>query len=125
MRERRGLQDYEDGNAYVTDQTLPSFEDDQAEVAKVEQRYESLCAQITTATTTLVSSTPGYLDLLVFGGGTFGDVTIYDETTATGTPVFTLTPAAVGHLPLHWNFKIGCTIVTAAATRITPMGRKS
>lgn len=116
----------DDGTAYVDDRALHPGDDEAIDVKKVEQRYAPF-AQITTAITTVVKNTPGFLHGISINGGTLGAITIYDNVTATGTPKYTITPSAglllPQFLPINCVFDVGITIVTAAATVITPVGR--
>lgn len=75
---------------------------------------------ILTATTTVVRSGSGFLSRLICVGGTLGNVTIYDNTSATGTVLFgPATPVAGGLIVADLPFKTGLTIVTAAATALS------
>ena len=77
-------------------------------------------AQITTATTTEVKSSAGYVGTLInAGSSTTGAITIYDATSATGTPVWSGTLTAGQVLPLGIPCNTGITVVTAAADTIT------
>lgn len=85
---------------------------------KVESRYSGTA--ISTATTTTVKTGAGFIDRIRCIGGTLGNVTIYDNTAASGTVLLpTVTPVANGVLLEHIPFGTGLTIVTAAATVIT------
>lgn len=75
----------------TADQTLPSFEDEQAGVAKVEHRYN-----LTPCTAdTLVSSAPGLIHTVTFSCNdavpTAGTITIYDNTAASGKKLYSET----------------------------------
>lgn len=86
-------------------------------VMKVEQRYTPFA--ISTATTTTVISGSGYVNRIRVVGGTLGNVTIYDNTAASGTVLLpTATPVQDGILLENITFDTGLTIVTAAATVI-------
>lgn len=78
---------------------------------------------ITGATTTTVKSGPGRLNAIVMNGGTSSTrITIYDNTTATGTLIATINPANSGPFYLQYNaeFSTGLTIVTiVSSTDIT------
>lgn len=76
--------------------------------------------QISTATTTTVRTGSGVLNNLVCVGGTLGNVTVYDNTAASGTVLCpTVTPVANGLLLAGVSFNTGLTIVTASATVLT------
>lgn len=80
----------------------------------------SSSTRITTATTTIVSATgtTGWFRLKV-QNGTMGAVTVYDNGAASGTVMFTGTPAAKDIIFGEWTrFTTGLTIVTAAATEL-------
>lgn len=108
----------ENENQWVRETYAPVYEDNVAGVAKVEQRYTPLA--ISTATTTVVKSGPGFLHQIRVIGGTMGAITIYDNTAASGTQIVpTITPTAQGLLLEDVLFTTGLTIVTAAATIMT------
>lgn len=92
-----------------------SGEDVVNDVQKVETRGASI--NILTATTTVVKSSPGHLNSLFVVGGTMGNVTIYDNTAASGTVLWGPgTPAAGARIAENIEFSVGLTIVTAAAS---------
>lgn len=108
----------------VQEQQAPAYEDGIAGVAKVEQRgtYQN----ITTATTTVVKSGPGFLyGLLIGTPAASATITIYDNTAGSGTKITTITmPAALlssGPIPVPINvaFSTGLTIVTTGTTEVT------
>lgn len=93
-------------------------EDVANDVQKVETRGAAV--NILTATTTTVKSGPGHLNHLIAVGGTMGNVTIYDNTAASGTVLFgPATPTAGGVIVADIEFSVGLTVVTAAATAIS------
>lgn len=107
-----------EGALWVREKLAPAYEDNTAQVAKVEQRYTNF--NISTATTTTVKSGAGYIDEIIVVGGTLGNVTIYDNTAGSGTVLCpTVTPVQNGVLLKHVTFSTGLTIVTASATVIT------
>ena len=88
------------------------------DVQKVETRGSAV--NILTATTTVIKSAPGHVNRLIAVGGTMGNVTIYDNTAASGTVLFgPATPTAGGTIVENIDFSIGLTVVTAAATAIS------
>ena len=90
-------------------------EDVTADVQKVETRGANI--NILTATTSVVKSGPGHLNSLFAVGGTMGNVTIYDNTAASGTVLWGPgTPAAGARIAENIEFAVGLTIVTAAAS---------
>lgn len=103
-------------NATLSD-TLAG-EDVANDVQKVETRGSSV--NILTATTTTIKSAPGHVNHLIAVGGTMGNVTIYDNTAASGTVLFgPATPTAGGVIVADIEFSVGLTVVTAAATAIS------
>ncbi len=75
---------------------------------------------ILTATTTTIKSGPGHVNHLIAVGGTMGNVTIYDNTAASGVVLFgPATPTAGGVIVADIEFSVGLTVVTAAATAIS------
>ena len=83
-------------------------------------RTEGAPINILTATTTVVSSAPGHLNQLIAAGGTMGNVTVYDNTAASGTVLFgPATPTAGCVFMADIEFSVGLTIVTAAASAIS------
>ena len=76
---------------------------------------------ISTATTTVVKYGPGVLVSVILNETNAGAITIYDATSATGTPIATIAAsAAAGSVfPYLCQFTTGCTIVTAGADDIT------
>lgn len=93
-------------------------EDAVNDVLRVEGQY--LPIAISTAATTVVKNSAGYVNKIICVGGTLGNVTIYDNTAASGTIICpTVTPVANGVLIENVLFNTGLTIVTAAATVLT------
>ena len=89
------------------------------DVLKVEQR--GYYTSITTATTTVVKSGPGWFQGCHVLGGTLGNVTIYDNTAASGAVIVAaFTPTSANDLKIvNASFSVGLTVVTAAATNLT------
>lgn len=113
---------YDEENEHLKESlnTKLAGEDLVNDVQKVEQRYTYNA--ISTATTTLVKTGAGFVHTISIVGGTLGAITVYDNTTATGTAIIpTFTPTATLPCPpiiLDASFATGLTIVTAAATII-------
>lgn len=102
----------------TTEATTRAGEDVANDVQKVETRGAAV--NILTATTTTIKSGPGHLNHLIAVGGTMGNVTIYDNTAASGTVLFgPATPTAGGVIVADIEFSVGLTVVTAAATAIS------
>ncbi len=102
----------------VTLATTLAGEDVAADVVKTETRGAAV--NILTATTTTIKSTAGHINHLIAVGGTMGNVTIYDNTAASGTVLFgPATPTAGGVIVADIEFSVGLTVVTAAATAIS------
>lgn len=107
------------GNTKVTmGASLPgaNYNDDVQEVAVV----GDIPIAINTAATTVVKTGAGIVNVVRVLGGTLGNVTIYDNTAASGTVLCpTVTPVANQVLIENLRFSTGLTIVTAAATVVT------
>ena len=98
--------------------SLLSGEDPSVDRLKVETR--GLAVNILTATTTVLKTGDGHVNNLIAVGGTMGAVTIYDNTSASGTILFgPATPTAGGFIVKDIEFSTGLTVVTAAATAIS------
>lgn len=77
-------------------------------------------ATVSTATTTTVLSGSGIIGRVYVAGGTMGNVTIYDNTAASGTTVLPTTTVVQGQELLRdVVVGTGFTIVTSAATILT------
>ena len=102
----------------VTLATTLAGEDVAVDVIKTETRGSAV--NILTATTTTIKSAAGHINHLIAVGGTMGNVTIYDNTAASGTVLFgPATPTAGGVIVADIEFSVGLTVVTAAATAIS------
>lgn len=102
----------------VVEQNLFGGEDVVGDVQKTEIRGTP--AAISTATTTLVKTGPGNLHSLRVAGGVLGNVTVYDNTDASGTVLLPAVSPVQGQVLLeNIRFSTGLTIVTAAATILT------
>ena len=85
---------------------------------KVQQEFTPYT--ITTAGSYTASAGPCLLGSIVVQGGTTGTIKIYDNTSATGTPVLDFdSTAALASYPINGKFSIGCFIVTSANTKVT------
>jgi len=105
------------GRIITYEGVLHAGEDLTNNVQKVEGQFSY--ASISTATTTTVKSGAGHLRSLIVAGGTLGNITVYDNTAASGTVIqAAATPSASGLLLQDIDFGTGLTIVTAAATVI-------
>lgn len=76
---------------------------------------------ITTATTTLVKTGNGFLRSVFVSSVTGGTFTVYDNTTATGTPIVaTVTPSAGGvSYTFPCGISTGITIVTTGTISLS------
>lgn len=107
----------ENENQWVREAYAPTAEDNVSQVIRVEQRYTPFA--VSTATTTVVKSGAGFIHQIRVLGGTLGTVTVYDNTSASGTIIIpTVTPSGPGLLIEDITFNTGLTIVTGAATII-------
>jgi len=81
---------------------------------------------ITTATTTYVSSSPGVLAGILVNGGTLGAITVVDNTATTaGNTVATIASPTAGQvIPFGISMDVGICVVTAAATNVTVIWKK-
>ena len=113
------------GNFKVTLATLISGEDQANDRLKV--YIPNSYANITTNTTTVVKPTPGFLHTITVnnpGKFTAADlvITVYDNTTATGTKIGTwtlpvvATAQALPPITIDASFATGLTIVTSGPT---------
>lgn len=75
---------------------------------------------ISTATTTVVKSGTGILGSITVGETAAGAITVYDNTSAAGQVIAVL-KASVAEQTYFFeaSFSTGCTVVTAAASKIT------
>jgi hypothetical protein len=111
------------GNTKVDEQFAPVYEDNTAGRALVEQRNTYL--NITTATTTVVKSGSGFLHLIMINSAiASGTITIYDNTSAAGTKIATITMPTVllaNQVLLRYDvvFSTGLTIVTTGLEDIS------
>lgn len=122
------LQAEADGSLRTSLATGIAGEDLTNDVMKVEARYSY--TPITTATTTVVKSSAGFLHKIIFNKRIVNGVTtIYDNTSAAGTKIGTITEGAAilsdPPNPVEYNcsFATGLTIVTSTAEDITVIWR--
>lgn len=105
------------GNLNAGLATLIAGEDLTNNLLRVEERYSY--AAISTAVTTVVKSGAGFVHAINVLGGTLGAITVYDNTSASGTTIWpTFTPLAAQPWIIDASFGTGLTVVTAAATVI-------
>lgn len=85
----------------------------------LEQLFESV--YISTAATTVAKASSGELGYINVTGGTAGTIIVYDNTAASGTILasFDSTNALQTYEFGGIRFKIGLTVVTSAATKLT------
>lgn len=102
----------------ILEQNVKAGEDVNADVQRVSDG--GAATYISTATTTLVATGRGVLKRLVIGETAAGTITVYNSLSASGT-VLGVFKASIteGSYQLGWNFSTGCTIVTAAASKVT------
>lgn len=122
------LQTEADGSLRTSLSTGIAGEDLQNDVLKVEARYSY--TPIVTATTTVIKSSAGFLHKIIFNKRVAtGVVTVYDNTSAAGTKIGTITVGAAilsdPPNPVEYNcsFATGLTIVTSQAEDITVIWR--
>jgi hypothetical protein len=116
------------GNLKTVEQYAPVYEDNVIGVAVVEQRYTF--TPITTATTTVIKSGAGFLHRIIWNKRiATGVTTIYDNTSAAGTKIGTVTVGAAilsdppNVTAYNCSFATGLTIVTSQAEDITVVWR--
>ena len=74
---------------------------------------------VSTAATTTAAAARFLCSVEVIGtGGVLGQVTIYDNTTATGSPIWQQNPLAGAVIPINAPLSTGLTVVTAQATTL-------
>ena len=106
------------GNTKVTLATQLAGED--LENGRFLTRDSNPYTYISSATTTIVISGPGVLKRIIVGETAAGAITIYDNTAASGTVISVLKASiAEGTYDFDIDFSLGCTVVTAAASKIT------
>ena len=109
------------GNMKGVEQYAPGYEDNVANVAKVENRYSY--NYITTATTTVIKSGAGFLHGITIGKHIAANaISVFDNTAGSGTTMIIITPGAslLGDPPynaiIDVAFSTGLTVVTAGAS---------
>lgn len=122
------LQTEADGSLRTSLATGLAGEDLTNDVMKVEARYSY--TPITTATTTTVKASAGFLHKIIFNKRVANGVTtLYDNTTNSGTKIATITEGASilsdppNAVEYNCTFTTGLTIVTGAAEDITVIWR--
>ena len=110
------------GNLKETLGTTIAGEDIPNDVTKVEFRNNA--TYISTATTTVVKTGAGLLHAVVVTGGTAGTIIGYDNTTASGTILFSFDSTnALESYQFNVSFAVGLTVVTSANTKLTVSAR--
>lgn len=116
------------GNLRTVEQFAPVYEDNTIGVAVVEQRYSY--NHITTATTTVVKASAGFLHKIIWNKSVAtGVTTVYDNTSAAGTVVAirTVGAALLNDPPCQAEYNVsmatGITILTSQAEDITVVYR--
>lgn len=112
------------GNEKVVEQFAPQYENNTLKIAQT--GIAGTYTHITTATTTLVKSGQGVLNVITINKAVAaGTITIYDNTAASGTVIGIITYGATlvtdppDFAPYSVLFLTGCTIVTSGAFDIT------
>lgn len=106
------------GNAKINNAYLQAGEDLTNDVTKVEQRFSF--TYISSATTTAVKASPGFLHTITVNGGTAGTIIIYNNTAASGAIIASFDSTnALETYTFDVIATVGITIVTSAATKIT------
>ena len=106
------------GNLLASLGTLLWGEDVTRGIMKVQQEFQPYV--ITTAGSYTAKSGPGLLGSIVVQGWTAGTIKIYDNSSATGTPILDFdSSAAIAPYNINAKFYVGCFIVTSANTKVT------
>ena len=112
------LQEDVNGNLLNSLGTRLAGEDISRGIMKVQQEFTPYA--ITIAGSYTASAGTCLLGSIVVQGGTAGTIKIYDNTSATGTPVLDFdSTAALASYPINGKFYVGCFIVTSANTKVT------
>lgn len=106
------------GAVHTVEQGIGAGEDINANTQRISD--DGTATYISTATTTLVATGRGVLKRIVLGETAAGAITVYDNITATGT-VLAVLKASIAErtYEIGANFSVGCTIVTAGASKLT------
>ena len=106
------------GAAYTVEQGIGAGEDINADTQRISD--DGTATYISTATTTLIATGRGVLKRIVLGETAAGTITVYDNITATGT-VLAVLKASIAEqtYEIGASFSVGCTIVTAGASKLT------
>lgn len=106
------------GNLLASLATRLAGEDISRGIMKTQQEFQPYA--ITTAGSYTASAGPCLLGSIVVQGWAAGTIKIYDNTSATGTPVLDFdSTAALASYSINGKFSIGCFIVTSANTKVT------
>lgn len=106
------------GNLLASLATRLAGEDISRGIMKTQQEFTPYA--ITIAGSYTASAGPCLLGSIVVQGWAAGTIKIYDNTSATGTPVLDFdSTAALASYPINGKFSIGCFIVTSANTKVT------
>lgn len=112
------LQSNAQGDLNTTLGTRIAGEDISRGIMKTQQEFQPYA--ITTAGWYPASMGPCLLGSIVVQGWTTGTIKIYDNTSATGTPVLDFdSTATIASYPINCKFSVGCFIVTSANTKVT------
>lgn len=106
------------GNLLASLATRLAGEDIARGIMKVQQEFKPYA--ITTAGSYTASMGPCLLGSIVVQGWAAGTIKIYDNTSATGTPILDFDSTnAIAPYPINCKLYIGCYIVTSANTKVT------
>ena len=103
---------------HILEQGVFGGEDINADTQRVSD--SGATTYISTATTTLCATGRGVLKRVVLTETAAGTITVYDNTSAAGT-ILGVFKASIAEqsFELGWEFSTGCTIVTAAASKLS------
>jgi len=102
----------------IVEQNVRAGEDVAADVQRISD--SGTPTYIATATTTLVASGRGVLKRIIVSETAAGAITVYDNTAGSGTIIALFKASIIEQsFEIGADFAVGCTIVTAAASKIT------
>lgn len=112
------LQADANGNIKMAEQYEIPGGDSVNDVMKVEERFST--TYISTATTTVVKGSAGFLHAITIGETAAGTISIYDNATGAGT-VINVLKASIAEQTFVFDcvFAAGLTIITAAASKLS------
>lgn len=106
------------GNLLISLATRLAGEDIARGIMKMQREYQPYT--ITTAGSYTVRTGPGLIGSIIIQWGAAGTIKVYDNTSATGTPVLDFdSTSVIAQFQPDLKFYIGCFVVTSANTKVT------